>query len=1192
MKDNETPKEIRISQTSRSWYEIPETLFPQDASLQSHYRQAQTAAQRINARRKEYGRIEHPVSSSTLYAAGLITLVQYRIISTYVQDKKPLLFQEAYAYLQERIKQTDSVIDTYRRTFPEGRETREAEEKAKKRRLKNQLLPDLLILSMTHKNPAMIREFPDLFDETPLQADTNYRVLQNTLETYLMQQDAVPGSGGLSLPEFLLQPILKSPNDLAGQLRYIMSSWGSYVSDLINEILRAIDFIQEEHRAVFPPGPGPSEELSYNAFDLEYERFSEDSDWMPRVIMLAKSTLVWLDQLSKEYNREIRRLDQIPDQELDRIAERGFTALWLIGLWERSSASKRIKHLCGNPEAEASAYSLKSYDIAASLGGWPALHNLKERCNSRGIRVASDMVPNHTGIDSEWMIHRPDLFLQLPHAPYPSYSFTGENLSNHPGLGVFIEDHYYDRTDAAVTFKRVDFHSGDTRYIYHGNDGTSMPWNDTAQLDYLNPETRELVIQTIIHVARNFSIIRFDAAMTLAKRHIQRLWYPKPGHGGDIPGRAAYGISDKEFHRAMPSEFWREVVDRIAEEAPDTLLLAEAFWMMEGYFVRTLGMHRVYNSAFMNMLKNEDNQKYRNTIKNTLSFDPEILKRFVNFMNNPDEDTAVAQFGDGDKYFGVFTLLITMPGLPMVGHGQIEGYREKYGMEYTKAYWDEKPDQHLVQEHYRRIFPIMKLRSLFADVIHFRLYDFSTHNGINENVYAYSNGKKHLRSLILFNNSYQETAGWILSSAPYLDKWSENRNHRRQNLGEALELKQTGQYYCLFDGFHDGLTYIRPSWELYSQGMYAELKGYQTQIFLNFREVYDSYGLFHELAKNLKGKGTPDWERELALIRLQPLHKALTPFIEPDQILLAKQLFSGNPSVSDTCKQRWLPYYRSFISAWNNELKPEGTLLPSSISKNCLRKFLNLLDHFAETTNEIFSLTVSDGGTPLQRFIGESFTVMSEYPIVLFASLIITPAAQSIRRDGRDQQIDLVHELLLEDFFDEILKQNGVSPEEAERTLKGAQFIYHFTDWFIHARENGLSSGAMLRMLFTDPLFRSFTKTNWSEGVEWYHKESFQESLVWLAFAQLFSLDEHLNEGDSETSIAASSSTSASTSAAASGAAEALSETQKTQKQTEMARKELRERILEETFTVLHSWYRVEPWAHYRVDGLLKQLPD
>ena len=121
-------------------------------------------------------------------------------------------------------------------------------------------------------------------------------------------------------------------------------------------------------------------------------------------------------------------------------------------------------------------------------------------------------------------------------------------------------------------------------------------------------------------------------------------------------------MTKAELHAAMPAEFWREVVDRVAAEAPDTLLLAEAFWMLEGYFVRTLGMHRVYNSAFMNMLRDEDNAKYRSVMKNTLEFDPEVLKRYVNFMNNPDEETTVAQFGKGDKYFGICTMMATLPG--------------------------------------------------------------------------------------------------------------------------------------------------------------------------------------------------------------------------------------------------------------------------------------------------------------------------------------------------------------------------------------------------------------------------------------------------------------------------------------------------------------------------------------------------
>ena len=421
------------------------------------------------------------------------------------------------------------------------------------------------------------------------------------------------------------------------------------------------------------------------------------------------------------------------------LRDRGFTGLWLIGLWERSSASKRIKQLCGNPEAAASAYSLGDYEIASNLGGWDALQNLRTRLWQRGIRLASDMVPNHTGMDSKWVVEKPDLFIQRRDNPFPQYTFNGVNLSHDSRVAIYLEDHYYSKNDCAVVFKRVDTQTGDTRYIYHGNDGTGMPWNDTAQIDFLNPQAREEVMQEILHVARNFPIIRFDAAMVLAKKHIKRLWYPEPGKGGDIATRSEYALSAEEFEKRIPNEFWREVVDRVAKEVPDTLLLAEAFWMMEGYFTRTLGMHRVYNSAFMNMLKKEENFKYRSTVKNTIAFDPQILKRYVNFMNNPDEETAVAQFGKGDKYFGVCTLMITMPGLPMFGHGQIEGFEEKYGMEYMRSYRDESPDQYLIDRHNHEIFPLLKKRYLFAGVEDFLFYDVWNNGSVNENVFAYSN---------------------------------------------------------------------------------------------------------------------------------------------------------------------------------------------------------------------------------------------------------------------------------------------------------------------------------------------------------------------------------------------------------------------------------------------------------------------
>ena len=145
--------------------------------------------------------------------------------------------------------------------------------------------------------------------------------------------------------------------------------------------------------------------------------------------------------------------------------------------------------------------------------------------------------------------------------------------------------------------------------------------------------------------------------------------------------------------------------------------------LMESYFVRTLGMHRVYNSAFMNMMRDEDNAKYRLALKNTLEFDPDIMKRYVNFMSNPDERTTIDQFGDGDKCFGVTAMMATLPGLPMFGHGQIDGFTEKYGMEYRRPRYDETPNHRLVERHEREIAPLLHMRALFAESSNFLLYD-------------------------------------------------------------------------------------------------------------------------------------------------------------------------------------------------------------------------------------------------------------------------------------------------------------------------------------------------------------------------------------------------------------------------------------------------------------------------------------
>ena len=43
------------------------------------------------------------------------------------------------------------------------------------------------------------------------------------------------------------------------------------------------------------------------------------------------------------------------------------------------------------------------------------------------------------------------------------------------------------------------------------------------------------MIETIVSVAKRLPILRLDAAMTLARRHVQRLWYPPPDRGETSP---------------------------------------------------------------------------------------------------------------------------------------------------------------------------------------------------------------------------------------------------------------------------------------------------------------------------------------------------------------------------------------------------------------------------------------------------------------------------------------------------------------------------------------------------------------------------------------------------------------------------------------------------------------------------------
>ena len=1128
--------EFHISRQIRDLCNFDQGLFASSGNvIFADFKAVQLFQTKLNDLFTQRGQNEKRVSAGSLNAMGLIDEIFHYVCMLFRRDKAPDAFKNLLSDLDTYFTKNsiDSLLLQFMEEFPpvevyQGKISKEEflaqncfdEGTKRERSNREQVLEELILLHLANENPAF-HPFQILFDDRKLALNPDYIKTWNQIKAFFLTQP-VFGPKNNSLINMLKEPVIASPTSLKGQLDYIRTYWADLLGEWLARLLAGIDTISEEEKAAWHPTNGGSPDMSpysYENLMQEYERFSPDREWMPKVILMAKTVLVWLDQLSKKYQRKISRLDEIPDEELDTLRNEGFTGLWLIGLWERSYASRRIKQINGNPEAAASAYSLLDYEIAGNLGGWDALATLRKRCWQRGIRLASDMVPNHTGMDGKWVIEHPDYFISRKDNPFPQYSYNGEDLCQDDRVSVFLEDHYYSKTDCAVCFKRVDNYTGDVTYIYHGNDGTGMPWNDTAQIDFLNPQAREAVIQQIMKIASNFP------------KHIRRLWYPEPGHGGDIATRGQSALSSQDFEARIPNEFWREVVDRCAKDMPDTLLLAEAFWMMEGYFTRTLGMHRVYNSAFMNMLKKEENQKYRDTVKNTIKFDPQVLKRFVNFMNNPDEETAVAQFGKGDKYFGVCTLMITMPGLPMFGHGQIEGFEEKYGMEYTKAYRDEHPDTGLVDRHWHDIFPLMHKRYLFAGVEEFLFYDVWDNGHVNENVFAYSNGAGKDRTLVFYNNKYDRAQGWIKQSCEYAVKTGSGESDvtmQSRSLAQGLLLTGGADHFCIFREHKSGLWYIRRCDDIINQGMFLALNGFEYQVYLDIQEVTDTaegkYSKLHEL---LQGSGTEDLEVAWQEYRYKDLYAALAKFASPSLLSSLHDIFT--PALVLKAEGKEMPNLKEiFASAKKDALAyyeleakfaaEEKTENPKNQKQERLSKkaatatplqrfnaFCKQIEYLLTVAAQAQGLDAKQIASTATRYkisntalkagsenlIYEGLVANEASAEILSAFAIVSSAGNSnCRKWGYNRKLA------------ELLSKAEIQAPQAKEILSNLFTIMKIRDFNFGAASQAKSTYDTAKILVESPSAWELTGTNEYNGIKWFNKEKMDRTL-WYSFAAL-----------------------------------------------------------------------------------------
>ena len=192
------------------------------------------------------------------------------------------------------------------------------------------LLEEMVMLWLANLNPAFAR-YDDLFAHDTLKQGSAYQDIIDRLIVFFDAQP--PFKDDLPLIALLRAPALTHPDSLDAQLQFIEERWLSGVPALRNYVVRALnsrDFIKEEQRslaaffsagfqgmgapqfsdadireAVRAGGQGAARASArvsladYSAGDVEYEAYTLDRDWMPRLVLMAKNAYVWLDQLQR-----------------------------------------------------------------------------------------------------------------------------------------------------------------------------------------------------------------------------------------------------------------------------------------------------------------------------------------------------------------------------------------------------------------------------------------------------------------------------------------------------------------------------------------------------------------------------------------------------------------------------------------------------------------------------------------------------------------------------------------------------------------------------------------------------------------------------------------------------------------------------------------------------------------------------
>lgn len=356
-------------------------------------------------------------------------------------------------------------------------------------------------------------------------------------------------------------------------------------------------------------------------------------------------------------------LDDFPDDELDRLAKRGFDWVWFLGVWQTGPTGRKISLEHSEWQAEfravlpdfqpkdvsGSCFATTGYTVNTDFGGASVVQRLRDRLHTRGMRLLLDFVPNHTALDHPWVRTHPEFYVRG----------SEEQLSKEP-----------------QNYIRLEMPSGPTIFAY-GRDPYFAGWPDTLQLNYAEPALQQAMLQELRNVAELCDGVRCDMAMLILPDVFERTW----------------GL--------RPEPFWPNAIESIRAIKPGFLFMAEVYWDLE-WTLQQQGFDYTYDKRLYDRLR----EGHARPVRDHFRADSEFQRKSARFLENHDEPRAAAAF-PREIHQPAAVLTFLCQGLRFFHDGQFEGRRKKLSVHLGRR--PEEPVDTSLRDFYDRLLNCVHL---------------------------------------------------------------------------------------------------------------------------------------------------------------------------------------------------------------------------------------------------------------------------------------------------------------------------------------------------------------------------------------------------------------------------------------------------------------------------------------------------